>query len=636
MGNQQTTNQTSNQNITEQQVVDVLKREKKSLVFSYVWKLVLLIFTFVVFARVPFIGSYVDALVDYVLGLTKYPFYVLMIFIQISLIFHLPTEKVIRTKKFVFFIILAIFSLACMISGIVGLVKYPVSSPDFVDSMNAYNSIWVGYFKNWSYTWFANTDFLSGGILAILISYAFFLVSYVILFIIALIILVISIFVIFNINYRSTKVGLKLRGWMVKKLGGTLKTEKYDELSAIKENQNKVKRSSKRLIQKYALTHDIVPFELLPYTDLTHYAESFKKAKNIQEKITKLFKSEGISVTPIEVNVYTTFTEVCFETHSQSTIKKILVIQEKISKTIKINNFNVVLRGPIICIEYTNVYFSKISLRSASLIFNRKNYFSSFFGLNKENKLVTQNFKEEHHALIVGNRGSGSTTLTILMALSMCYAVKPTDLELIVLNPNAEASYLNFTKLPHTDGKDYDDINKCNTKLVALVEEMRKRISLFTANNFENIDQYNAKVERPDLKLKHLLVVLSNGSHLLRDSFQNQDIINNLISNGPKLGIFTIFHSYDVTNDLMDEKIYKEIDRKYILKLSTETESLKIFDNLRGIQLHSAGDCLTFAKLTRFMERIQICNINAAELVEDIDIIKTFYEAKEGNKNDKQ
>ncbi len=633
METQQQTNQQSPQP-TEQQVADILKNEKKSLVISYVWKIALLLFTFIVSSRVPFVGSYVDALIDYVLGLTKYAFYLLIIFILISVIFHLPTEKVIRTKKFAVLISIVIFSIACMTSGIIGLVKYPTETPDFITSMNQYHDNWVKYFFNWKYTWFVNSEFMSGGILAMLVSYAFFFVSYIVLFLIAFIILLICVFVIFNINYRSTKVGLRLRGWMVRKLGGTLKTEQYDELSALKENQNKVKRVSNRIIRKFAYTNDIPPFDLLPYTDLSHYAENFKKARNVQDKVAKLFKSQNISATPVEVNVFTTFSEVCFEVHNQATIKKILSLQEQISKITKINNFNLVLKGHIICIEYTNFYFSKVSLHSASKLYDRRKYYSSFVGLNKENKLVSQYFPEEHHALIVGNRGSGSLTLSVLMILSMCYTVRPSDLELIILNPNAEAAYLNFTKLPHTDHKDYDDINKCNERLVAFVEMMRQRISLLSANRADDIDEYNRKVEREDLKLKHVLVVLANVEHLLRDSFQNQDIINNLIINGPRLGIYSILHSYDVNKDIMDDKIFKEIDRKYILKLSTENESITIFDNLRGYQLHSVGDCLTFAKLTRFMERIQLCNINAAELVEDVDIIKTFYEAKEEGRKD--
>ncbi|MCQ3914848.1 MAG: hypothetical protein MJ201_03655 [Mycoplasmoidaceae bacterium] len=54
--------------------------------------------------------------------------------------------------------------------------------------------------------------YVTGGILAELMAYLFTYLSFVVLIIISSIVLLICIFVIFNINYKSTRVGLKLRG----------------------------------------------------------------------------------------------------------------------------------------------------------------------------------------------------------------------------------------------------------------------------------------------------------------------------------------------------------------------------------------------------------------------------------------
>lgn len=627
--------QTVSIDATNPNVIDIQKTEKKAKILSYTWKIALLVYTLMCFARVPFVASYTDGLFEYILGEAKYLFYGLMIFIEISMIFNLPTMKVIKTPRFVLIILLILFLAGCMVSSIADLVAHFQETRTFKEIMEQFHGVWKDYFLNWHYSGFANTAYISGGILAVLVSYVFNFLSYVILFIVALVILVICVFAIFNINYRSTTVGLKLRGWLIRKLGGTFKHDSFDELRQLKDNQNKPKKVSNRLIEKMAKINEVPPFELLPATDLNHYKENFKKARNIQAKLEKLFKESNIKLTFIQNCVYTTYSEICFETSNLAYIKQVLNIQDKIAKAIKMEDFNITIKDHIICIEYSNMFFSKVSLRSASVIFDRRKYFSSFFALNKTNQLITQNFKEEPSALIVGKQGSGSATLTILMILSMCYAVKPQDLDLVILNTAAEINYLNFTKLPHSDGKDYDDINLSGQKLQAIYEEMKQRASAFASLGAENIDEYNQKVKDPKQIMKHKLLLITNFTNLIKDSINNQEIIHTLLVDGGKLGIFVVLHSYDANNDVLDDKIYKEVARKYILKLSTETESQRIFESARGIQLHGYGDCLTFAKLTRFMERIQICNINQLELAQDVDVIKTFYSFKEGGNNGK-
>lgn len=612
----------------EAKVLELQKQEKKSLALSYTWKIFLLLYTFLCLARVPFVASYTDGLIEYILGESKYVFYIVMIFVEISVIFHLPTEAVVGTKKFVAFFLLGLFALSCIISGIYDLIKYLQINPDFVDTMKFYHSNWVSYFLEWKYTNFINTGFISGGILAVLTSFLFTFLSYAVMSILGLLILVICIFAICNINYRSTKTGIKIRGWMIKKLGGTFRYDGFDELKFVKENQNRVKRIPRRSIIRAAVKNDYIPFELLPYTDLSHYSENFKRARTAQTKLAKLFKDVGIKVEVAEASVYTTFSEIYFIARSKKDLKYVLQIQSKISSTIRIDHFNINITGLTFSIEYTNPYFSKVSLKSASMLYDRRNRYCAIVGLNKTSKLIVHNFETDSSAIIIGRRGSGSSTLTILLALSMCYVCKPSELELVLLNPGVEAPYKQFIKLPHCDGSSYDDVNLCNNKLVALATELNRRKELFSSSNSSTIDEYNDSITTPH-KLRRILLVISNFNNLLRDSYSNHDIIRALLTNGQKYGIYCVLHSYQANHDVMHDDIFKNTTRKYIMQLSTEAESMRIFNNQRGIQLHGISDCLSFAKIVKYMERIQICNLNEAELEHIVDIIKTFYEVKQ-------
>jgi len=608
------------------------KNEKKKLIWNYVWKIALLVLTVLVVARVPFVGSYIDGLIDYVFGMSKYVLYPILLFVQITFIFHLQTEKVVKSKKFIVFTAIGMLCIACMISGIADTVRYFTewkgSAPSFVDLMKSYHSVWKEYFINPWYSWFVNYNPVTGGIVAVLISYVFNFLSYVVLSIVALIGLCLCIFMIFNINYRSTKVGLKLRNWMIKRLGGTFKYDGFDELKEVKNNQNKFKKVAKSDIVASAETSDKLSIDLLPTTDVTCYNQNFKIAGNVQDKIQEFFKKHDIDAVPSELNVYTTFSELCFEAKNKTQIENIIKNGEEIKTFAKLETFNLTIRGHIVTFEIPNTYFSKISMKSVMQLMPKLKDVTSYFALDKHSKPYYQDFKNQPTAIILGKKGSGSATLSVLMALSMCYLTKPEDLELKVLSANSEATFNAFNKIPHVDNKIADGIGECIDQINNLQNLINKRVSLFKALDVTNIDQYNNAIQNKNDKIKHILVLISNFEYIIKESFQNTKVINDILTNGPKVGIYTILQSYHAGIEAMDEKIYNACSQKYILKLENEGDSERIFNTQRGCQLHGNGDCLTFAKSTQDMIRLQICNINQAELAQDVEIIKTFYETK--------
>ena len=85
------------------------------------------------------------------------------------------------------------------------------------------------------------------------------------------------------------------------------------------------------------------------------------------------------------------------------------------------------------------------------------------------------------------------------MALSTCYITSPNDLELVVLNPNCEATYSAFSNLPHTDDTVYESLNGCIEKLHNVQYEVNERNSLLKVNRVDNIDQYNKSISNNNL-----------------------------------------------------------------------------------------------------------------------------------------
>ncbi|MCQ3914847.1 MAG: hypothetical protein MJ201_03650 [Mycoplasmoidaceae bacterium] len=417
---------------------------------------------------------------------------------------------------------------------------------------------------------------------------------------------------------------------MVRKLGGSFKYDGYNELKAKRDNQNKFKKTKRTDVEAVAMQSSALPFSLLPQTDVNKFDSNFKHARQIQNKLNTLFRNSDIDVVPTDINVYSSYSEVCFETKTKKDVQEIIKLQPRIAKVTKLDHFNISMRGNIVNIEIENFFFSKYSLRTVFDLYLDGRDLTAVFGLDKQGELVTQNFKHSPSALILGKKGSGAATLSVLMALSTCYITSPEDLELTILNPNAEATYSAFNSLPHMNGRTYESVSLCTDKLHELLNLVNERNSLLRVNKVDNIDQYNRSAANKQAKFKHILVVMANVDSLIRETFQNNKIIIDILKNGPKVGVYVIMQAYSVNNDIMDKALFEAISDKYILALASQEESLKIFDNYRGYQLHGNGDCLHFEdKKITSMERLQICNLNYIELNTDVDVIKTFYATKQ-------
>lgn len=618
---------------TGTRTVERQKKDKRSLIWRYVIKLIVLVWTCMAFARVPFVGSYLDGGIEYVLGYGKYLFYIAALLIQICFIFNFSYTRTIKTKRFIIFGMVGLLSACCIISGISNFIHNFNEPLTFQEIMSNYHSSWWEYFKNWDYQAFFNSTYISGGIVAEMICYIFNFLSYVVLIVLAIIILLIAIFIIFNINYQSNKLSLKIRCWMVRKLGGSFKYDGYNELKSSRENQNKFKKIKRAEVETVAIQSEAIPFKLLPDTDVNKHGANFKRVRNIQSRLAVLFSKNRINCAPTDINVYTAFSEICFETKGKSDVQAIINLQQEIARVAKVEKFNFSIHGNIVNIELENVFFSKFSLKTVFDMYDIGKDINAVFGLDKSNKLCMQDFRNESSALILGKKGSGAATLTVLMALSTCFITSPEDLELVILNPNCEATFSYFNNLPHTCNQVYETINTCTVKLHDLQKVIDERVSQLKVNNVSNIEQYNRTRANTQAQLKHLLVVIPNFDSIIRESFQNNKIIAEILKNGPSVGVYLVLQSYTVNNDIIDKQILDNVSQKYILTLGTQEESLKIFDNYRGYQLHGNGDCLHFADKITNMERIQICNLNYSELTTDIDIIRTFYLTKQRQKD---
>jgi DNA segregation ATPase FtsK/SpoIIIE-like protein len=129
--------------------------------------------------------------------------------------------------------------------------------------------------------------------------------------------------------------------------------------------------------------------------------------------------------------------------------------------------------------------------------------------------------------------------------------------------------------------------------------------------------------------MKKIILVISSFDKLIKSNLQNIEILSEIMKRGTSAGVYTILLSINVNNESTEPKIYDNTDARFILRLESEHESLKMFDSYRGVQLCGNGDGFYIASDNKKKTRFQTCYLNANELVETIKIIKTFYQTKD-------
>jgi hypothetical protein len=453
-------------------------------------------------------------------------------------------------------------------------------------------------------------------------------VAAVLLSLVALILIITSILIFIN---RTDAKGVTLiRKWLVHLLGGNLYTNTYDELSGEKHDVEPIIHQSVQIKQEANRVEQLTPpISFLTDTSVDHYYDNKNQMQKKQEAISKFIKKLKIDSAYQNTIVMPQYSEISFEVPSKKDIEEILRAQNELLEILKVDKFNISFKGNIIRFEIPNKYASKISIRqilnSAPQI---KNY-ETVAGLTIDTTPLILNLNKHPNTLIIGRRGSGAAMLLTTLLMTLAYVNTPSELEYIVLSPLGDKSLKYLDNLPQMQGPLIEQLDECVTKLHQILQVIEDRESKFNEAGAKTLDEFNKFQNSDALKLKTIVLTISAFDHLIKNSLQNTEILQNILKRAPHVGVKTILLAINVNNESIEPKIYGAASAKFILKLESEHESLKIFDSYRGTQLYGNGDGFYFDKVNNKKTRFQTCYLNVNELAETVKVIKTFYNAKE-------
>lgn len=612
--------------------------------------------------RLPYIGSFIDALAfEYLFGICKYIIYGFLYVILIGSFFSKKFLRLLTRPKFIISEIIIIIGFCVLVSTINMIITeqkvwgqiysledrsnfvahmlyyhtnhfVPYLVNRFNDKTNFYSFIGNSspWFINSFITWGENNFgfIITGGLIG-----EFVISAYIYFFILIAVIIFLTGFLFLTSNSKK-KIPVWCRRQIVKIFGG--KTDDIITGEFLKKNKkdikvNKVRKDDIKMAaqQEEAQTP---PFSFLTDTSVDNYQANKNYADKVNSSIISFIKEKKFNISYSKTIVMPLFSEIYYDVDNQTTIDNFLKNELEFAEFTKLKEFNVSFRGTELRIEFINPKPSKVSIKNILSNNNvEANMNNALIGYRYPNSPLFINLASSPTLMIVGKKGSGSSMLLSCLILTYSHLSDPSKYTIDIISKEGSNIFNSFKSLPHIKSISMLDMVNDNigNVLQKYNQEIIERKNLFNQCNANNIEQYNQICTNVNLApLDTKLLIFNDFDQIIKNNFQYLSLLRTILVEGKNYGIRTVLVATSVNSEVLDENIYNNIQTKLILKLGSENESLQIFDNYRGSQLYGNGDGYIFNESAQNKSRFQTCYLNQAELNQIIKIITTFYQAK--------
>lgn len=189
---------------------------------------------------------------------------------------------------------------------------------------------------------------------------------------------------------------------------------------------------------------------------------------------------------------------------------------------------------------------------------NSKNYMPIVLGLDAEGNVVWRDFKDINSILVTGMPRSGKTWFVQAVLAQMMFYLKPSELQLHILDPKDQISDFKSMQMPHIRKfVSNDEAILAELRNIVKVEGPRRKRIIGDAG-FVNIWDYKKK--NPDVDLPLLYVVIDEVITLaermereVKDEFQA--LLLELVSQLPALGIRIFMIPHVVKDQILKKSI---------------------------------------------------------------------------------
>ncbi|MBQ6605976.1 DNA translocase FtsK 4TM domain-containing protein [Candidatus Saccharibacteria bacterium] len=245
-----------------------------------------------------------------------------------------------------------------------------------------------------------------------------------------------------------------------------------------------------------------------PTLDLFEKKQSPADAGNIQQNayiIKSTLAEFGIEVEMEGANIGPRVTQYTMKPPAGVNLSKILARDKELALNLAVDKIRI--EAPIpgtrsVGVEIPNTRSADVRLRGileSSEWKKAEDPLTFAVGKDISGKSVIANLAKMPHLLIAGTTGSGKSVMTNALISSLLFRNAPSDMKLIIVDPK-QVEMAQYEDVPHLLTPIITSTEKALSAMKWAVNEMERRYTLMAEEKVKNIVDYNAKVERGEVK----------------------------------------------------------------------------------------------------------------------------------------
>ena len=384
----------------------------------------------------------------------------------------------------------------------------------------------------------------------------------------------------------------------------------------------------------YLLDKQKYKYEFPPESLLKHYPVSAKVYENPEndpagQTIVETFKQFRIETNLVNVQHGPTFTLYELTLAKGIKVTSVLAYSENIAMELSVEAVRILAPIPgkaLIGVEVPNKQRDPIGFDVMLPALRAKYYkIPMVLGKNITGDSIVIDVAKTPHLLVAGTTGSGKSVCINGLICSVLYTKTPKEVRMILVDPKmVELSIYNG--IPHLLTPVITEPKKAIKAMSFAVEEMNRRMKLFSSIKAKKIEEYNQKIDEQKLarvKLPYIMIIIDEFADLMMSVGKEMEAYIKKITQLARFcGIHLILATQRPSVDVITGIIKSNIPTQIAFAVSNYTNSKIIIDQSGAEKLLGRGDMLYNNPESRQPMRIQGALIDP-EIEDIVSFVKT-------------
>ncbi|KPJ73575.1 hypothetical protein AMJ48_01295 [Parcubacteria bacterium DG_74_1] len=228
------------------------------------------------------------------------------------------------------------------------------------------------------------------------------------------------------------------------------------------------------------------------------------------------------------------------------------------------------------------------------------------------------------HLLVAGSTGTGKTIFLNSMILSLLYRNSPESLRFILIDPK-RVEFSIYKELPHLLSPVIFDAQKTVSALKWLISEMERRFDMLSVNGSRDIISYNEKALREgEPSVPYIVLIIDELADLMAARGREVEAgIVRLAQMARAVGIHLVVATQRPSVEVITGLIKANITSRITFQVASQVDSRTVLDMAGAEKLLGSGDLLFISAEITKPKRIQGAYVSEREVKKVVSWLET-------------